>query len=120
MRTDKVEICKTTVVDQQKVDRVNRELPDRRDIIELAETFKVLSDPTRLKIVLALSVADELCVCDLATIVNLSVSAISHQLRLLKGMKIVTYHKEGKMVYYSLDDSHIENLIREATRHVEE
>ena len=120
MNKEKIEICKITVIDQQKVNRVNRLLPNNRDITELSETFKVLGDPTRLRIVLALSMEDELCVCDLATIVNISVSAISHQLRLLKGMKIVSYRKEGKMVYYSLDDSHIENLINEAASHIKE
>ena len=120
MKKEIIEICKTTVIDQHKVNRVNNLLPTNRDIIELTETFKVLGDPTRLRIVLALSMEEELCVCDLATIINISVSAISHQLRLLKGMKIVTYRKEGKMVYYSLDDYHIENLINEATNHIKE
>jgi len=120
MKKEKVEICKTKIIDQHKVNRVSRLLPNNRAITELSETFKVLGDPTRLRIVLALSMEEELCVCDLATIINISVSAISHQLRLLKGMKIVRYRKEGKMVYYSLDDDHIENLIKEATNHIKE
>lgn len=119
MKNTKIELCKTTIVDQEKVNRVNKQLPDQRDITTLSETFKVLNDPTRLRIVLALSM-EELCVCDLATITNISVSAISHQLRLLKGMKLVTYRKQGKMVYYSLDDSHVVNLIKEAMTHIRE
>ena len=119
MQNNKVEICKTNIVNQQKVDQVKNHLLSHNDIIELSETFKVLSDPTRLKIVLSLSL-EELCVCDLAAIINVSVSAVSHQLRLLKSMKLVTYRKEGKMVFYSLDDKHVQNLIKEATTHVRE
>ncbi len=116
---EKIEICKTNIVNYEKVNKVNQALPDNRDITELSETFKVLSDPTRLRIVLALSM-EELCVCDLATIVKTSVSAISHQLRLLKSRKLVTYRKEGKVVYYQLDDDHVVNLIMAATEHIKE
>ena len=119
MKKSNVEICKVTTVDHRKVERVNVRLPGERHIIDLAETFKVLSDPTRLCIVLALSM-EELCVCDLATVVGLSVSAVSHQLRLLKGHKLVAYRKQGKQVYYRLDDDHVINLIDEAASHVRE
>lgn len=119
MKKSSVEICKIAAVDHQKVNRVNDRLPGDRHITELAEAFKVLSDPTRLRIVLALSM-EELCVCDLATVVNLSVSAVSHQLRLLKGHKLVAYRKQGKQVYYRLDDDHVINLINEAASHVRE
>ncbi len=115
----KTGICKTTSVDIAKVAKTSATLPPEHDIIEMAETFNVLGDPTRLKIVLALTVG-ELCVCDLATLIGVSVSAISHQLRLLKGMRIVKYRKAGKMAYYSLDDAHIENLVREAVNHAKE
>jgi len=117
MNNSNIEICKATIIDQQKIDSVTRLMPDNKDITELSETFKVLSDPTRLRIVLALSM-EELCVCDLAALINVSISAISHQLRLLKGMKIVTYRKAGKMVYYSLDDQHVQNLIDAAQKHI--
>ncbi len=119
MPKTKIEICKTNIVDFEKVNRVKGQLPDSQDIHELSDTFKVLSDPTRLKIVLALA-NEEMCVCDLAVLVNISVSAISHQLRLLRNMRLVSYRKEGKMVYYRLDDDHVENLIREASKHVGE
>ncbi len=115
----KIEICKANIVDLEKVDRVKQQLPERQELQQLSETFKALSDPTRLKIVLALAL-EELCVCDLAALVDVSVSAISHQLRLLRNMRLVSYRKEGKMVYYRLDDVHVENLIREASRHVAE
>ncbi|MDZ7342815.1 MAG: metalloregulator ArsR/SmtB family transcription factor [candidate division KSB1 bacterium] len=119
MQKAKIEICSNSVVDYKKINRVSHQLPEREDLQELSETFKVLSDPTRLKIVLALA-QEELCVCDLAALVDVSISAISHQLRLLRNMRLVSYRKEGKMVYYRLDDEHVENLIREASRHVEE
>jgi len=119
MAETKIEICSQTVVDREKVNLVKSQLPDDREISALSETFKVLGDPTRLRIVLALAKA-ELCVCDLATLIGVTVSAISHQLRLLRGMRLVNYRKSGKMVYYSLDDAHIENIIRETQTHVRE
>lgn len=85
----------------------------------VAETFKVLGDPTRTKIIFALFTA-ELCVCDLASLLNTTSSAVSHQLRILRNMRLVKYRKEGKMVFYSLDDDHINNLFHECLRHVEE
>lgn len=119
MSNGSVEICRETVINYQKVAAARDNLPPDQEIINLAETFKVLGDPTRLRIVLALA-QEELCVCDLATLVQLSVSAISHQLRLLRNMKLVKFHKDGKMVYYSLDDTHIEDIIRLARVHVRE
>ena len=116
---DKIEICKTNIVDPEKVEQVIGKLPDLQRVHTLAETFKALADPTRLKMVLALS-HEELCVCDLANVVKLSISAISHQLRILKGMKIVSFRKSGKMVYYSLDDMHVKNLIDLAMTHIAE
>jgi len=119
MQKAKIEVCKTEVVNHEKVNRVRNLLPDSHDITELSETFKVLGDPTRLKIVLALA-TEELCVCDLVALIDVSISAISHQLRLLRSMRLVSYRKQGKMVYYKLDDEHVENLIKEASRHVGE
>jgi len=119
MKHSDIEICKSNIVDSEKVEKVNYLLPSERDINTIADMFKILGDPTRLRIVLALS-HEELCVCDLATLINISISAISHQLRLLKNMKIVTFRKAGKMVFYSLDDDHIKNLIKEATSHLHE
>ncbi|MBI3004316.1 MAG: winged helix-turn-helix transcriptional regulator [Ignavibacteriales bacterium] len=88
-------------------------------ILDLSETFKVLSDPTRLKIVMALT-KDELCTFDIAKVLRISESAVSHQLRLLKTLRLVKQRKDGKMVFYSLDDEHIEDLIRVASRHISE
>lgn len=85
----------------------------------LSETFKVLGDPSRLKICLALA-RRELCVGDIAKLVGVSDSAVSHQLRLLKTMRLVKHRRDGKMTYYMLDDDHIEELIRLGVRHVTE
>lgn len=89
------------------------------EVVGLAEIFKVLGDETRTKIVYLLS-ERPLCVCDLAEILEMTLPAISHHLRLLKAMRLVKYAREGKMVYYSLDDDHIMNLIREAQEHLAE
>ncbi|MEX0601919.1 MAG: metalloregulator ArsR/SmtB family transcription factor [Bacteroidota bacterium] len=96
-----------------------KNLPDERLLHGLSETFKVLGDPTRLNILLALS-KEELCGLDIAELLNLTESAVSHQLRLLKTLRLVRQRKEGKMVFYALDDEHIEDLIRVARRHVNE
>jgi DNA-binding transcriptional ArsR family regulator len=85
----------------------------------LSDTFKVLGDPTRVRILLGLSVR-ELCVCDLAELFGLTSSAVSHQLRLLRAHRLVKPRREGKLVYYSLDDDHVRTLFDEGLRHVKE
>ena len=85
----------------------------------LAETFRVLGDPTRVRILDALS-AGELCVCDIASLVGISESAVSHQLRLLRGMRLVRPRRAGRLVYYAVDDQHILELLKQALTHVEE
>lgn len=85
----------------------------------LAELFRVLGESTRVKILHALS-CTELCVCDLSELLNMSHSAVSHQLRLLRANKLVRYRRSGKNVYYSLDDEHVEGLLRQGTEHVRE
>jgi ArsR family transcriptional regulator len=92
-------------------------MPSDRMVRALAETFGALSDPTRVRIISALS-GEELCVFDLARLLGLSGSAISHQLRLLRGQRLVKYRKEGKIAYYSLDDDHIRHLMEECIKHV--
>ena len=115
----KTDVCSVTTVDAEKVAAVQQKLPQESAVRALAETFKVLGDPTRVRIVMALMM-DELCVCDLAALTGLSVSAISHQLRMLRNLKLVKYRRKGKMAYYSLDDEHIEQLIQVAMEHVHE
>ena len=101
---------------QEAIRSAKKDLVDADTITNVAETFKVLGDQTRLRIVLALS-KKELCVIDLAAVLGLTESAISHQLRLLKTLRLVKQRKDGKLVFYSLDDEHIEDLIRVASRH---
>lgn len=109
-------VCEVELIDEKKVKAVKKKLPQDTLINQLSETFKSLSDFTRLKILLSLA-EEELCVCDIAALTGVSVSATSHQLRLLKNARLVNYIKEGKMVYYSLDDEHINKIVNEATKH---
>ncbi len=111
--------CEVDFFDPKRVASVKKRLKPERTLQLLAETFRVLGDTTRVKIIFALSL-EELCVCDLANLLGMSKSAISHQLRVLRNMRIVRYRKDGKVVYYSLDDEHIKNLFDECLRHVEE
>ena len=112
-------ICEVVYVDHGRVSSVMKKMKSERVMQGIAETFKVLGDPTRTKIIFALSVA-ELCGCDIANLLNTTRSAVSHQLRILRDMRLVKYRKEGKMVFYALDDAHIGNLFSECLRHVEE
>ncbi len=107
------------IIHRESVNAARKTLQSERTLISLSEVFKVLGDPTRLKICLALS-RRELCVTDIAGLLGLTESAVSHQLRLMKAMRLVTYRKEGKMTFYMLDDDHIEDLLRLSIRHVTE
>jgi ArsR family transcriptional regulator len=107
------------LINGAKLAKITRELPDEDTILYLSQLFGILSDPTRLKIVVILK-EHELCVHEISESVGMSVSAISHQLRILRAMKLVKYHKQGKMVYYLLDDKHIEQLLHNAKEHVQE
>lgn len=111
--------CDVFFVDEEKVKAVAKKLAADGHIYELTETFKLLGDPTRLKIILALK-EEELCVCDLATLLGVSRSAISHQLRLLKNLRLVKFRRQGKIAYYSLDDTHISELIEASMEHIRE
>jgi DNA-binding transcriptional ArsR family regulator len=106
-------------VDREQATAARRALHTPGMLHSLAETFRVLGDVTRLRICLALA-HRELCVSDLAGVVEMSESAVSHQLRLMKAMRLVQYRREGRMTYYMLDDVHIEDLIRTGVRHVSE
>ena len=111
--------CDVFVADAAKVAAVRAGMLPSRDVELLAETFRVLGDPTRVRILDALSRA-ELCVCDVATLLGISESAVSHQLRLLRGMRLVRPRRDGRMVYYSLDDQHITSLFAQGLGHVAE
>lgn len=94
-------------------------IPDEEILYRLAELFKVFGDPTRVRILYVLS-AHELCVCDIADVLGMTQSAISHQLRVLKQMQLVKFRREGKTVYYSLADSHVETILKQGLDHVTE
>ena len=110
------DICSASIVNQQKVDSVAKVLPAESENLAMADLFKALGDPTRLRIVQALAL-EELCVCDLTALIDVSISAISHQLRLLRNLNLVKFRKSGKMAYYSLDDDHVQQLIHLAQEH---
>lgn len=111
--------CEIQFVDEKKVKNVRKAMKSAAAVSALAETFKILGDPTRIKIAFALS-KEELCVCDIANLLGVSQSVVSHSLRVLRQMKLVKFRREGKIAYYSLDDEHINNLLDVGFRHVEE
>lgn len=115
----KKDSCEIRYIHKVSVASARKALRNDKITLSMAETFRILGDPTRLRIVLALS-REELCVCDIASLLGMTDSAISHQLRLLRSHRIVKYRRKGKMAYYSVDDEHIEDLARIAIRHASE
>ena len=113
------EQCAVFHLDSGKVSALRTAMLGMRSVADLAETFKVLGDVTRVRILDALS-RSELCVCDIAQLLGLSESAVSHQLRLLRGMRLVRARRDGRMVFYTLDDQHIVRLFEQGMEHVEE
>jgi DNA-binding transcriptional ArsR family regulator len=114
-----MDICREKVLHQENVQKAIENVPDLGTLQRLSEIFKALSDPSRLKIVMALATV-ELCVCDLAAVTGSSDSAVSHQLRILRNLKIVRYRRDGKIVFYRLDDDHVNTLIQQSLEHVQE
>ncbi|MDD2366725.1 MAG: metalloregulator ArsR/SmtB family transcription factor [Desulfuromonadaceae bacterium] len=110
-------VCTISLINEAKVTAVKNATPEEETLFRLAETFRVLGDPTRVRILHALSL-EELCVCDIASLLGTTKSAVSHQLRLLRSLRVVKYRKDGRIVYYSLDDSHVGNLLREGLSHI--
>ena len=110
-------ICEIEYTDREKVESARKQMPLDKHIDELSEMFKAFGSRVRVRILFALS-TEELCVCDLANFLELSVSAVSHHLRLLRLLKVIKYRKEGLKVYYSLDDEHIEHLLVDALEHM--
>ena len=117
IKVNEITTCEVFLIDEDKVKSVEKTLSGNRHIFQLTEIFKLLGDPTRLKILLALK-EEELCVCDLAVLLGVSRSAVSHQLRLLKTTRLVKLRREGKIAYYTLDDTHISELIEVAMEHM--
>ncbi len=119
MKEPVLECCEEVCVHKDVVARVQQLLPPDEQLYDLAELFKIFGDSTRIKILYALF-ESEMCVCDIAKLLGLTQSAISHQLRTLKGGKLVKARREGKTVYYSLDDEHVRSIINQGMEHVEE
>jgi ArsR family transcriptional regulator, lead/cadmium/zinc/bismuth-responsive transcriptional repressor len=111
--------CDVIHIHPAQLTALRGKLVEQDEAGELAETFRTLGDPTRVRMLDALA-HSELCVCDLATLIGLSESAVSHQLRLLRNLRLVKARREGRMVFYSLDDRHILGLFRQGLRHVQE
>jgi ArsR family transcriptional regulator len=110
--------CDCNVIHHDIIEKVRGEMPALEYLYDLSELFKSLGDQTRLKILFALSM-NEMCVCDIAALLDMSQSAISHQLRVLRNVRLVRYHKVGKVVYYTLDDEHVNEIFRQGLDHVE-
>lgn len=111
---------KRQVVDEALVDKVTEALPPEEILYDVAELFKVFGDTTRIKIICALFEVEQMCVYDLAATLNMTQSAISHQLRILKQSNLVKFKREGKMIYYSLDDDHVKQIFDAGYKHIVE
>ncbi|MDD6334162.1 MAG: metalloregulator ArsR/SmtB family transcription factor [Clostridia bacterium] len=113
------ECCDSVEVHEELLKIVNKTMPDENELYDLAELFKVFGDSTRIRILYVLFEA-EVCVCDLAAALNMTQSAISHQLKILKQNKLVKNRREGKSIFYSLADDHVRSIIAQGREHIEE
>ena len=111
--------CQIRVIHLSRVDQARQEAIPKRDLERLSLTYRVLGDPNRLKIVMALRNV-EMCVCDLAAFTGLSDSAVSHQLRRLKDLALVKSRRDGQIIYYSLDDEHVTDILKLGLDHIRE
>lgn len=112
-------ICEFMHVHEDIINRVAKVMPQEQQLMDLAEFFKIFGDSTRIKILYVLS-QSEMCVCDIANLLQMGQSAISHQLRVLKQMRLVSFRKEGKTVFYSLADGHIQTILAQGMEHIQE
>lgn len=119
MQKTEVECCDIPCIHEEAVHMAEQKMPDGQTLQELANFYKVFGDPTRIKILFVLF-QSEMCVCDLAEVLQMTQSAISHQLRLLKQMKLVKNRREGKTVFYSLADGHIQTILDQGMEHISE
>ena len=110
-------VCECPVIHQEVIDKIK--LPEEEVLYDLGDFFKILGDSTRIKILSALF-QSEMCVCDIAALLGMTQSAISHQLRVLKQGRLVKHRKDGKVVYYSLDDDHIKHIVDQGLTHISE
>lgn len=119
MQNHGVEVCDTVEVHEELLEKVRENMPDETELYDLAELFKIFSDSTRIRILFILFEA-EVCVCDLANMLRMTQSAVSHQLRILKQSKLVKNRREGKSIFYSLADEHVRTIIAQGLDHIEE
>ena len=119
MEKNELDRCDCNVIHEEIVNTVRDKMPLEENLYDLAELFKVFGDTTRIKILWALT-ESEMCVCDIAVLLNMTQSAISHQLRLLKQTRLVKNRKDGKVVYYSLDDAHVKQIFDQGLIHINE
>ena len=111
--------CQEDIVHEDVIAAVRSQLPPEELLYDLAELFKIFGDSTRIRILYAL-LESEMCVCDIAKLINASQSAVSHQLRVLKASKLVKFRREGKIVFYSLADDHVLSILSQGMEHIEE
>lgn len=116
---EEIEKCDFICVHEEIVRKVNERMPEEEKLFDLAEFFKIFADTTRIKILYVL-MCSEMCVCDLAQLLSMTQSAISHQLRILKQMELVKNRREGKSIFYSLADGHIKTILSQGLEHIEE
>src|SRR5208337_2401212 len=109
--------CSTTIMHEAVVRKAIQSLPSHEILYDVADFFKIFGDSTRIKILWSLFFS-EMCVCDMCAVLNMEQSAVSHQLRILKQSRLVKYRRDGKSVYYSLDDGHVNTIINQALEHV--
>ena len=114
-----VECCELMCAHEEIVEKVQKEMPDEDTLYDLTELFRIFGDSTRIRILYVLFEA-EMCVCDIAQLLGMTQSAISHQLRVLKANKLVKFRRDGKTVYYALDDDHVRSILSMGMDHIEE
>ena len=112
-------VCEENCVHEDIVDRVDHELPCEEELYDLAELFKIFGDTTRIRILYAL-LENEMCVCDIAVLLGMHQSAISHQLRILKQARLIKFRRDGKSVFYSLADDHVHTILAQGMEHIGE
>ncbi|HON10475.1 MAG TPA: metalloregulator ArsR/SmtB family transcription factor [Chitinispirillaceae bacterium] len=115
----KSNLCDSKIIHQDIVSKVKKELPPSEDILDAADFFSVLGDSTRMGILYVLS-KSEMCGCDISALLSMTQSAVSHQLRVLKQARLVSYRREGKIVYFRLADKHVESIMKLGMEHVTE
>lgn len=119
MGKEEVLVCDCEVIHSKVVDKVKERMPEEDELYDLSDFFKVLGDSTRIRIMWALD-ESEMCVCDLAVLLNMTKSAISHQLRSLRNADLVKFRREGKVVFYSLKDDHVKAIFEMGLEHIRE